>query len=192
MALIGYFAAAHIVDNPSIGRRRLQQYGFVATGTLFSLCALLQENFNPLYLLILYLLSSFFGQCGPNCTTFLLPAEIFPTESRTAFHGISASAGKLGAVIAVLSFHRLENAEMFWACGLCSFIAAGVTFCCIPDTTTLDIYELDRHWRLVADRREEAYTGPAMDWQYLARLERRKTEEKGEVENVSRGNGVVI
>jgi len=186
IALLGYYAAAHLVDRPFIGRRLLQQYGFLATGTLFSLCALLQNNNSPTLLLSLYLLSSFFGQCGPNCTTFLLPAEIFPTEVRTACHGLSASAGKLGALIAATTFHKLDQnnqAGLFWICGVCSFLAAGITFCCIPDTTTLDLYELDREWRMVVDGRDGEYVGPAVDVQHLSFWERRRRS------NIGKGGG---
>ena len=80
VALLGYYAAALIVDKPTIGRLRLQQTGFVITGTLFLICGFLSEHLSSTTLVIIYLGSSFFGQCGPNCTTFLIPAEVFPTE----------------------------------------------------------------------------------------------------------------
>ena len=80
VALLGYYAAAMIVDKPTIGRLRLQQTGFVITGTLFLICGFLSESLSSTTLVIIYLGSSFFGQCGPNCTTFLIPAEVFPTE----------------------------------------------------------------------------------------------------------------
>jgi PHS family inorganic phosphate transporter-like MFS transporter len=41
---------------------------------------------------------------GPNATTFITPAEIFPTRVRSTGHGISAGFGKLGAVIAQIFF----------------------------------------------------------------------------------------
>jgi nucleotide-binding universal stress UspA family protein len=46
---------------------------------------------------ILFGASYFFTEFGPNMTTFVYPAEIFPVEVRTTGHGISAAAGKLGA-----------------------------------------------------------------------------------------------
>jgi len=45
----------------------------------------------------LYGLSYFFTEFGPNTTTFIYPAEIFPVEVRTTAHGISAGMGKMGA-----------------------------------------------------------------------------------------------
>ncbi|KEZ41807.1 Phosphate transporter [Scedosporium apiospermum] len=39
---------------------------------------------------------------GANTLTFIIPAEIFPTCYRATCHGISAAAGKVGSIIAVL------------------------------------------------------------------------------------------
>ncbi|OAA79985.1 phosphate transporter [Akanthomyces lecanii RCEF 1005] len=39
---------------------------------------------------------------GANTLTFIIPAEIFPTCYRCTCHGISAAAGKLGSIVAVL------------------------------------------------------------------------------------------
>lgn len=36
---------------------------------------------------------------GPNGTTYILPAELFPTRYRASCHGISAAAGKLGSIL---------------------------------------------------------------------------------------------
>jgi hypothetical protein len=45
-------------------------------------------------------------QFGPNCTTFLLAGELYPTDVRTTAHGISAGVAKLGALW--VSLHMLE------------------------------------------------------------------------------------
>jgi hypothetical protein len=34
-------------------------------------------------------------QFGPNCTTWLVAAEVFPTDVRATFQGISAAMGKV-------------------------------------------------------------------------------------------------
>ena len=39
---------------------------------------------------------------GPNATTFILPAELFPTKLRATAHGFSASFAKIGAVIGIV------------------------------------------------------------------------------------------
>ena len=53
---------------------------------------------------LLYGISYFFTEFGPNTTTFIYPAEIFPTQVRTTAHGISAGAGKLGAFLGAFLF----------------------------------------------------------------------------------------
>jgi len=47
--------------------------------------------------LVLFGATYFFSEFGPNTTTFVYPAEIFPVRARTTAHGIAAAAGKLGA-----------------------------------------------------------------------------------------------
>jgi PHS family inorganic phosphate transporter-like MFS transporter len=43
---------------------------------------------------------SSFCSVGPNATTFITPGEVFPTRYRATCHGLSAGAGKIGAIIA--------------------------------------------------------------------------------------------
>ena len=38
---------------------------------------------------------------GPNACTFILPAELFPTEVRASAHGFSAACAKTGAAIGI-------------------------------------------------------------------------------------------
>ncbi|KAF4971156.1 hypothetical protein FZEAL_9910 [Fusarium zealandicum] len=46
---------------------------------------------------------------GANTLTFMIPAEIFPTCYRCMCHGISAGAGKLGSLVAVLVVYGINN-----------------------------------------------------------------------------------
>ena len=54
--------------------------------------------------LLLYGISYYFTQFGPNTTTFVYPAEIFPVDVRTTAHGVAAGAGKLGAFAGAFLF----------------------------------------------------------------------------------------
>ncbi|KAK4192645.1 putative inorganic phosphate transporter [Podospora australis] len=45
---------------------------------------------------------------GANTLTFIIPAEIFPTCYRCTCHGISAAAGKLGSIMAVLIVYGIN------------------------------------------------------------------------------------
>jgi len=174
IALLGYFAAAFIIDSPLVGRLRLQQFGFAITGTLFLICGFFHNHLGPGISVLLYFGSSFFGQCGPNATTFLIPAEIFPTEMRTMCHGISAASGKCGALLAAVLFNYLDNVHLFLISGYCCFISCFVTFFCIPETNGLDLLELDKKWRLIVDGRKPEYFGMANDPQFLSYYERRR------------------
>ena len=84
---------------------------------------------------------------------------------RTVCHGISASAGKLGALIASILFTFAQNdKDLFLFSGYSSFAAAIFTFLTIPDLTTLDLYELDKQWRMILSGREYEYNDDLMDY----------------------------
>ena len=80
----------------------VQMMGFAWMFALFLACAV---AYHPLtrpsgihWFQFLYFFSSFWGQFGPNATTWLLPGELFPTETRAMSHGLSAAVGKVGLV----------------------------------------------------------------------------------------------
>ncbi|KAJ0763942.1 putative major facilitator, sugar transporter, major facilitator superfamily [Helianthus annuus] len=54
--------------------------------------------------IILYGLTFFFSNFGPNTTTFIAPAELFPARFRATCHGISGAVGKLGAIMGLIGF----------------------------------------------------------------------------------------
>lgn len=49
--------------------------------------------------MVFFALAQFMFNVGPNTLTFIMAAEIFPTVFRGTFYGVSAAAGKLGAII---------------------------------------------------------------------------------------------
>ncbi|MGC8609806.1 MAG: MFS transporter [Thermoplasmata archaeon] len=114
VGFFGYFSAVALIDK--IGRKKLQILGFIAMSFLYFLISTLMivkgtkvEGFTiPIDLaFILYSLTFFFIDLGPNTTTFIVPAEVFPVHYRTTSHGISAASGKLGAAISTLLFPTL-------------------------------------------------------------------------------------
>lgn len=60
-------------------------------------------------LMVVFAISQFLLTVGPNLTTFLLPAEAFPTRVRGTAHGISAAAGKCGAILTSFAFGTVED-----------------------------------------------------------------------------------
>jgi MFS transporter, PHS family, inorganic phosphate transporter len=95
-AVPGYLAAILLLDRT--GRRKIQVLGFGMMALTFGLIGLIPGAAkNAVPFILLYGVSYFFTEFGPNTTTFVYPAEIFPVNVRTTAHGISAGAGKLGA-----------------------------------------------------------------------------------------------
>jgi PHS family inorganic phosphate transporter-like MFS transporter len=107
-AVPGYLFAFTKMDR--IGHRRLQLIGFgVMAGAFIALGAIpVLTNVVVLFLLI-FGLSYFFIEFGPNTTTFVLPSELFPVSMRTTGHGIAAGIGKLGAFIGVFMVPQLQK-----------------------------------------------------------------------------------
>jgi MFS family permease len=105
-ALPGYLLAAATIDR--IGRRRMQSLGFAVMAAAFTGLWLVPGATTTLVpFLLLYGLSYFFAEFGPNTTTFVYPAEIFPVRVRATCHGIAAAAGKIGAFIGTYALTSL-------------------------------------------------------------------------------------
>jgi PHS family inorganic phosphate transporter-like MFS transporter len=95
-AVPGYIVAIALLDKS--GRRRIQILGFAMMALMFLLIGLIPAvTQNALPFILLYGISYFFTEFGPNTTTFVYPAEIFPVDVRTTAHGLSAGVGKMGA-----------------------------------------------------------------------------------------------
>lgn len=59
--------------------------------------------------LILFGVSYFFAEFGPNTTTFVTAAECFPTAVRSTAHGIASGFAKVGAFIGVFLFPVIQR-----------------------------------------------------------------------------------
>lgn len=95
--IVGF--AVNILLVERTGRIRLQLVGFL--GMSVSLAALAYTGkAGPEWLILLAFISfNTMMNAGPNATTYLLPAEVYPTHLRATGHGIAAASGKVGAVI---------------------------------------------------------------------------------------------
>ena len=114
VGFIGYFTAVALMDR--LGRRVIQIQGFIGMAVFYTVVALVMVTAGtkitgflvPTQLaLLFYVLTYFFIDFGPNTTTFVVPAEVFPTNYRTTGHGISAASGKMGAAITTFLFPTL-------------------------------------------------------------------------------------
>lgn len=102
--IIGFLLNIWLVDK--WGRIRLQMLGFggMALGLLILSAATetAGQGGASLYLVIPgFVLFNLLMNMGPNATTFILPAELFPTCMRASVHGIATSAAKLGAALGI-------------------------------------------------------------------------------------------
>lgn len=86
----------------------------------------------------------FFFNFGPNATTFIVPAEAFPSRVRGFAHGVSAATGKLGAILAALLFNYLSQdsqiglRNVLWIFFACCILGAGLTWWLVPETRWKD------------------------------------------------------
>jgi len=144
-AVPGYFVAAAMMDR--IGRKTIQILGFAMMALSFAAIALIPGIEKLIYpFLIVYGISYFFTEFGPNATTFVYPAELFPVEGRTTGHGIAAAAGKVGGFLGVFSFPILLSAGGLFAAesaaAFVSVLGILVTACMLPETKGKSLEEL--------------------------------------------------
>jgi PHS family inorganic phosphate transporter-like MFS transporter len=107
-AVPGYILAISRLDR--VGHRRLQIAGFAMMAVCFAIIGLVPGMTTTVApFLIVYGISYFFTEFGPNMTTFVLPSELYPVSMRATGHGISAGIGKFGAFVGVFLFPILQT-----------------------------------------------------------------------------------
>ncbi|KAI4388520.1 hypothetical protein MLD38_000841 [Melastoma candidum] len=102
----GYFFTVALIDR--IGRIKIQSMGFFFMAVLFISLAIhydhYQKQHTDVVFLLLYGSVYFFANFGPNTTTFIIPAELFPARFRASCNGIAGAIGKLGAILGAIGF----------------------------------------------------------------------------------------
>lgn len=126
-AVPGYFLAFSKMDK--IGHRRLQLIGFAVMGLAFLAMGVVPGLTSTLIpFLLVYGLSYFFAEFGPNTTTFVLSGELYPVNLRTTGHGLSAGIAKAGAFIGVFVFPLLAASLGLAGTLTITFVFAAVGF----------------------------------------------------------------
>jgi len=142
IALPGYWVATLLMDK--LGRKNIQMLGFTMMTVLFAILAFLLDKkeepksvHHASALLLLYGLTFFFANFGPNSTTFILPSETYPQEVRSSLNGFSAACGKLGAAIGSYGFKPLSVAYgipvVLAICSAVSILGVLCTFFFVED-----------------------------------------------------------
>jgi nitrate/nitrite transporter NarK len=131
----------------TIGRRRMQATGFAVMAAAFAALWLVPGATTTLLpFLLLFGATYFFAEFGPNTTTFVYPAEIFPVRVRTTSHGIAAASGKAGAFIgtyaltALLPVAGLRMTSALVA--VVSVLGLAVTLALMPEPKHISLEEL--------------------------------------------------
>ncbi|KAJ1701851.1 hypothetical protein LUZ63_001630 [Rhynchospora breviuscula] len=102
----GYWFTVAFID--IIGRFVIQLMGFFMM-TVFMLGLAIPYHHwttkgNHIGFVVMYAFTFFFANFGPNSTTFIVPAEIFPARLRSTCHGISSATGKVGSIVGSFGF----------------------------------------------------------------------------------------
>ena len=174
--LVGYYMASFLVDNKLYGRKWMQVVGFLGDFICFMIPGFNYDHYikpaNIKSFQALYFLSSFFNQFGPNCVTFLVAAEVYPTPIRATAHGFSAACGKLGALTAAILFNYITTQQRFYVVPWFGLAGVFITLIWLPDTTGLDLKEQERRWAYIRAGREHEYHGIAIHPHHLSWWER--------------------
>ena len=124
----GYWVTVFTVD--ILGRKNIQIGGFIAMSSFMAAMSggyrhLLNPNNHgdlgvsrdqPLMRngwIAMYAFTFFFANWGPNSTTFIVPAELFPTSWKATGHGICAATGKAGAIVGSFGFLFAASPHMY-------------------------------------------------------------------------------
>ncbi len=141
----GYGVAVLTMDK--LGRKTIQALGFGMMAVAFAAIALVPNiEKQTIPFVIIYGISFFFTEFGPNATTFVYPSEVFPVRVRSTGHGIAAALGKLGGFVGVFTFpflmrwHGLLSAES--AAALVSAFGLAATLLLLPETKGRSLEEL--------------------------------------------------
>ncbi|KAL5784661.1 hypothetical protein ACOSQ2_007053 [Xanthoceras sorbifolium] len=108
----GYWFTVALIDK--MGRFAIQLMGFFFMTVFMFALAIPYHHWtlpdNRIGFVVMYSFTFFFANFGPNATTFVVPAEIFPARLRSTCHGISAAAGKAGAMVGAFGFLAATDA----------------------------------------------------------------------------------
>ena len=137
IALPGYFVASWMLGKRSCCRqtpRYVMLQGFACMSALYLCIGLFWERLkqSPALLILLYGLTFFFANYGPNTTTFVLPSLIYSAPCRTTLNGISAAAGKFGAFVGAALFAPIADTygdeTVMMTCSVLALVAFVITF----------------------------------------------------------------
>lgn len=158
-ALPGYVVAALTIDR--LGRKTIQCFGFAMMALTYGVLALV-PGLTSLVIpfLTAYAVGYFFTEFGPNVTTFVYPAEIFPVQVRSSAHGVAAGLGKVGAFIGAFAFPYLLSSQwhlpgaMAFA-AIVSVLGLVLTIFTLPEPNGRSLEEISGDLHLLSEQEKE-------------------------------------
>jgi MFS transporter, PHS family, inorganic phosphate transporter len=103
----GYYVTVLTIEK--LGRKWIQTQGFLMAALFLAILAGKFHSLSTASFVVCFAFLQFFFNFGANSTTYIYPAEVFPTKFRAAAHGMSAASGKAGAIISALAFNQLSK-----------------------------------------------------------------------------------
>jgi len=143
IALPGYFVSIAMLGRTACcglvlqTPRYIQMQGFALMAVLYALIGVFWESLTHMQVLLVLLYGStfFFANYGPNATTFLLPSVTYSHNCRSTLNGISAAAGKMGALLGASVFEPaadiLGDGSVMIICSGISVVALILTWKCV-------------------------------------------------------------
>ncbi|OQE23954.1 hypothetical protein PENFLA_c010G10861 [Penicillium flavigenum] len=161
--LPGYFCGIPLPD--LVGRTHQQFYSCMIVAILYAIWAGITNYTSVGGLMTVFTLSQLFLNMGPDCTTWLMPVEVFPTSVRGTAHGISAAAGKFGAILTAFAFGTVtDRIGLPGVLGLFSGVMvlnALVTFW-IPETRGMTITDIENEVHFAQHRPMDIFKWPGL------------------------------
>ncbi|MHB1440547.1 MAG: MFS transporter [Cuniculiplasma sp.] len=156
-AFPGYWIATFTIDR--IGRKPIQVVGFTAMAITFAILGIFRQLLTPGFVapfLIIYGLSYFFIEFGPNVTTFIYPPEVFPTKVRGFGSGASAAGGKTGAFIGtflnvIILGSAIGESGLFLILAFLSALGVVMTVLLLPEPKRMALDEISGENALLAN-----------------------------------------
>jgi PHS family inorganic phosphate transporter-like MFS transporter len=137
IALPGYIISAFVMGKRLCYMdqtpRYVQMQGFAVMSLLYAIIGAYWSYLKqiPCLLVLLYGSTFFFANYGPNTTTFALPSLVFSPDCRSTLNGISAAAGKAGALLGATMFEtvsqKLGDDKVMLICAGVSVVAFAMT-----------------------------------------------------------------
>jgi PHS family inorganic phosphate transporter-like MFS transporter len=125
----------------------------------------------------LYVLCQAMFNIGPNTITFILAAELFDTRYRGMLYAISATAGKLGAVVIQVIVNQLvqnkgrdQLAGLLLALGPTMLIGAFVSWVWIPEVQYPRGYQPPAYENVGTDEEDDDEDGPPSPLSFRQKL----------------------